>query len=84
MTHPFDDWYDKYLPIRDGYQFDNYGDDFAFVQAQPDENVWTFSDESGSGTYLSAGLHYINSLGYYVTEKPWTNEHECIVLREAK
>jgi len=82
--HPFDEWSDEYKPIRDGYMFDTMGEDYDFVKSQPDSNVWTLTDESGSGTYLSNGLTHINRLGYYVTEKPWTDEYISITLREAK
>lgn len=83
-THPFDTWFDKYEPIKDGYMFDTYGEDYDLIKVIDNDHIWTFSDESGAGTYLSAGYHCINALGYYVTKKPWTDEDECIVLREAK
>lgn len=40
-------------------------------------HVWTIvesgSDEDGNW-YASPGLHYVNRIGYVMTEKPWTDE----------
>ena len=79
--HPFDAWHAEFNP---GEELNTHGDDYALAKAATREHVWTLSDESGSGTYLTAGLHHINALGYFITEKAWTDENQTIVLRECK
>lgn len=77
----YDNWAKEYDPIR---YYDTYGDDYDTVRLTNPNHVWTESDESGAGTFIGAGLYHINAIGYYVTRKPWTNEHESITIRECK
>ena len=76
-----DAWTEKYLPIQnhlvteaswDGNMFETYGNEYDYVAAQPQQNVWTWVD-GDDGTYIVAGWHYVNRIGYFVTEKAWTD-----------
>jgi hypothetical protein len=55
------------------------GDLFVYedVKDMPVNQVWTIL-ESGSDEndnwYASPGLHYVNRLGYVLTQKPWIDE----------
>lgn len=49
----------------------------------PVENVWTISENEALGEsgfnldnnwYASPGLHYVNALGYVITDRPWNDE----------
>ena len=50
--------------------FETYGPELAFVEAQPDENVWTLLDCDGYEV-IATGRHRVNRIGYLVTKKPW-------------
>ena len=86
-----DEWYETYKPIQNnlddnaswnGTMFETYGDELEFVDNQPDENVWTWTDGDDGGTYLSSGKSYINRLGYFVCTVPWTEEAISITVDE--
>lgn len=66
---------------RDEYNhsFETYGAELDYVREQDSNRIWTrvqadFSD------IIVAGYHYVNRLEYYVTEVPWTNEDEYVLL----
>jgi len=69
-------WEQKYKPIQNfngdkgwnGTMFETYGEDLEFVAKTPDEFVWTWVD-GDEGTWLMSGFHWINRIGYFVTEK---------------
>jgi hypothetical protein len=74
----YEEWLVKYRPIKnpfdanaadDGCMFETYGPDFEFVRQQPVGIVWTLV-EDGEKLFVCEGFHYINRLGYYVTEIP--------------
>lgn len=77
----------KYKPIKnhlasdDTYIFETYGDEVDYVILQDNKNVWTWVDGDMS-SLLVAGYHYVNRIGYHVTEIPWTDENEYVVLSE--
>jgi hypothetical protein len=70
-------WENKYKPIQNpfgdngwnGTMFETYDEQFTFVQAAPEANVWTWVD-GDEGTWLMSGLHWVNRIGYFVTENP--------------
>lgn len=44
------------------------------LEADEDFRAWTMI-EGANKIYIVPGVHYINRIGYYVTEKPWTDEY---------
>lgn len=81
MDQLLDEWEDEYKPVQNhikpdsswsGTMFETYGEEEEYIYSLPEEFVWTWL-EGDDGTYLSAGRAYINRLGYFVTEKPWTD-----------
>ena len=78
---------EKYKPIKnhfsndDSYTFETYGDEVEFVKAQDIHNIWTWVD-GDECSLLVAGYHYVNRIGYHVTEIPWTDDDEYVVLSE--
>jgi hypothetical protein len=78
----YEHWVKEFRPIAnpfrddaeiDGYVFAAHGEEFAFVQRQPTESVWTFivCDGSRSASWLiSSGFHVVNRVGYLVTARP--------------
>lgn len=63
--------------------FETYGEEQDYVLAQPNENVWTEVDGDG-GCYIIAGKHFVNRFQYYITEKPWDNENQEVVIQVYK
>lgn len=79
-------WSDNYRPIinpKNGtYLFEEFGEDLDFLNKMAQENrVWTWVQENGM-TVIMNGFHYLNRLGYYVTEVPWDNEQDIIITVE--
>jgi hypothetical protein len=78
MSQAVDDWESVYKPINNhidpnsswnGTMFETYGEEFDFVYAQSDANVWTWVD-GDEGTWIISGRAYVNRIGYFVTELP--------------
>lgn len=78
MQLSYEDWKQQYKPIPnhlnpnasyDGLLFETYGDESAFITAQPQNAVWTLLDCDGK-LVLGNGCHVVNRMGYVVTEVP--------------
>lgn len=80
-----DKWIDEYKPVANhisdssgweinekGILFETYGEELEFVRQQPDNHVWTWVD-GDEGTAIVAGMAFVNRIGYFVTEKAWTD-----------
>lgn len=82
-------WADKYKPIKnkfrkhDEYSFETYGEEVEFVQAQDPKYVWTWVDGDMS-SLLVAGYAYVNRLSYFITEVPWEDENDYVLLSVEK
>ena len=82
-----EEWEETYKPIvnhldanaswasddSDGIMFETYGAEVDFVFDQHLQNTWTYVDGE-EGTYILAGRHLVNRIGYFVTEMPWKPE----------
>ena len=63
-----------------GIMFETYGDEYNFVNSQEDPAcIWTYGDGDDGGSYIWNGYHYINRLGYFITEVPAPSEEECVI-----
>jgi hypothetical protein len=81
MTH--EEWEEEYVPVKnhlddnasfDGCMFETYDEEFVHVLRNADDKkVWTYV-EGDEGLYIIPGLHFVNRLGYLITEKPYTDE----------
>lgn len=83
MEQELDAWIGKYLPIQNhlvtdanwnGTMFETYGNEYDYVAAQPEQNVWTWVD-GDTGTWIVNGLHHVNRIGYFITEQPCETEN---------
>jgi len=72
---------EKYKPIKnhlddsagwDGYMFNSFGVEDAYVRKQDEDKVWSVVDD-GDGSAVSSGFHTVNLLGYIITEVGTTN-----------
>lgn len=55
----------------EGIMFETYGEELEFVKEQNANYIWTYGDGDDGGSYIWNGYHYINRLGYFITEVPW-------------
>jgi len=55
---------------RDTHMFETYGEELEFVQKQDPKHIWTES-QIDYGFVTSEGYHFVNRMGYYITEVPW-------------
>lgn len=78
----YDTWAATFKPVDnhlntnaayDGKMFETYGDEYEFLKTVVDvHRIWTIRDEDG-GSYLTAGMGWVNRMGYLVTEEPWVD-----------
>lgn len=55
---------------RGGCLFETYGEELAFVRSQNPQCIWTIIDGDDGESLIVSGYHFVNRLGYIVTEKP--------------
>lgn len=85
----FESWWDEFVPTGEPEansgpcigetprMFETYGRDLEAVRAQHQKDptkVWTLLDCDGD-LYIGAGFHYVNRIGYFITEKSWEDRH---------
>lgn len=86
----YDTWIETYKPKTNhvdsnagfnGWMFETYDAEFDFVKEHAeDKKVWTLRDGDDGELIITAGLGWVNRLGYFVTEIPWENELEIIEM----
>lgn len=68
----WEEWVEEYKPYTDEFgdprMFDPFSDKDS-IASHPDNLIWTYL-EGDTGTLITEGYHYVNRLGYYLTEKP--------------
>lgn len=52
-----------------GHMFETFGKELDFVKTQNIDHVWTIT-ESDNKMYICSGFHYVNRIGYIVTQFP--------------
>jgi len=76
----YDDWRDAYRPVPntlradapfDGLMFETFGPELDAVAAADPACVWTIVDGEDESLWLLSGCHFVNRLGYFITERPW-------------
>ena len=79
-------WEDKFKPIHNHFSndpdqdmFETYGEEVEFVTKADNKHVWTWI-QGDMSDLIVAGYHYVNRLGYYITEVPWENEDDYCLL----
>ena len=82
----WDKWEAKFKPIKnemvadpDQQMFETYGEELDFVCTQDNKYVWTWI-QGDMSDLIVAGYHYVNRLGYYITEVPWDDEYDYALL----
>jgi hypothetical protein len=80
-TLTWNEWVEQFRPMHnkfskdpDNLMFETFGEEVAFVTKFADQNkVWTYLDTDG-GSVTVEGMHYVNRIGYYVTEVPYVED----------
>ena len=62
-----------------GIMFETYGAELEFVKKADPKHIWTYGDGDDGGSYIWNGYHFINRLGYFITELPAPDEEECVI-----
>lgn len=82
----FMEWSDKFKPIPNHFRndpdeemFETYGEEVDFVVKYDPKHIWTWI-QGDMSDLIVAGYHYVNRLGYYITEVPWENEYDLALL----
>lgn len=82
----WDEWAKKYKPIKnhlvndpDAQMFETYGEEWEFIKAQDPKHVWTWVT-GDMCDIIVAGVAFVNRFGYYVTEVPWENDMDIVLL----
>jgi hypothetical protein len=82
----WNEWEKKFKPIHnhilndpDQQMFETYGEEVDFVLKQDPKKIWTWI-QGDMSDLLVAGYHYVNRLGYYISEIPWENEDDYVLL----
>lgn len=75
-TLTYDEWVVEFKPRKnpltsdpDCIMFETFGEEAAFVKGQNELKIWTLVDCDGE-TSIVDGWHFINRLGYFITEVP--------------
>jgi len=90
----FDEWLETYKPITNhidtnasfqdesgnGIMFETYGDEVAFVKEQDPNKIWMYGSGDDGGTYIWSGWGFVNRLGYFITEVPFSDSEIVQVL----
>lgn len=86
----WDAFAEKFKPIKnhiskydESLMFETFGAEFEYVKEQDFRHVWTWVDGDMS-SLLVPGIAYVNRLGYYVTEVPWENDLDSVLLSVEK
>ena len=78
---PIDNHLDDNASFQDehgvGIMFETYGAEKEFVKSQEANKIWTYISDDDS-TYIVAGWHLCDRIGYFVTEKEWDDEYLSI------
>jgi hypothetical protein len=79
-------WEEKFKPTKNHFHsdpdetmFETYGEEVEFVTKADNKYVWTWI-QGDMSDLIVAGYHYVNRLGYYITEVPWDDEYDYALL----
>jgi hypothetical protein len=60
----------------EGFLFETYGFELDHIKVTDPSLVWTLVDGDDSKTYVIAGAHVVNRIGYFISTNPWTDKEE--------
>jgi hypothetical protein len=80
----WDVWAEKFKPKDNhfngqGKMYETYGEEYEYVKSIHPNFVWTYVDGDMSSLII-AGHHWVNRIGYYITENPWSDDMDACLL----
>lgn len=79
-------WDDEFIPIMDGESYKDFhpkiinDDDKKILEkAILEDRVWTLVEDDNGDLVVINGLHFVNRIDVYVTEKPY-NKNEIYAI----
>ena len=78
--YTYDGWVKEFMPLPNYIRnngdlaYETYGEEYEYLKTVEPQYIWTEVD-GDSGTYIVAGLHWVNRIQYYVTTTAWTDEY---------
>jgi len=58
----------------DATLWETYGVELNFVRNQQPNRVWTLMNDDEGNLVIVTGFHFVNRVGYFVTEIPWAED----------
>ena len=83
-TINYNEWFEEYKPHlnhftsspdNDNFIFETFGEELKYVKQQNNKNIWTEISRENEEFWIIPGYHFIDRIGFYITEKPWENEN---------
>lgn len=64
-----------------GRMYETFGEEkqYSFELSKTTKKVWTIIEDGEGNEYVITGYHYINRLGYFVTEVEYEEEMEVLI-----
>ncbi len=62
-----------------GCLFETFGPEYEFVRQQDPQQVWTLVDADDGQMAVISGLHFVNRIGYLISEIPLPRNAEVTV-----
>ena len=53
-----------------GCLFETFGEELRFVREQDPRTIWTLLDGEDGDLYVASGFHFVNRLGYLISQAP--------------
>ncbi len=86
LEQTIEDWEENFKPIINnedtaswgGIMFETYNPDLDFVRKCPIEHIWSLIDGDES-VWIVTGYHFVNRIGYFITEIPWVEECQLAI-----
>jgi hypothetical protein len=81
----WNEWEEKFKPIKnkfskhDELMYETYGEEVEYVKSIHPNFIWTYVD-GDMCSLIVAGYHYVNRIGYYITENPWSDDMDSVLL----
>jgi len=82
-----EEWDDEFIPIMEGESYKdfhpkivNYNEKIILEKALLENRVWTLVEGDDNNLFLLNGLHVVNRLDVYITEKPYVENDFYQVL----
>lgn len=59
-----------------GCMYETFGEELDYVKTKLNKNIWTIVDNEEGDLTIIAGFHFVNRLGYLITDEAWEDEYE--------